>query len=437
MSEQRVVIVGAGFGGYFAARELRRRLRHRAATITVVSDTDGMLYQPLLPDVAVGALDARDIMVPLHKTLAGVRVVRGHVENLDLDARTVQVTGIAGAEEIGYDHLVLAVGGVTKLLDIDGLADHAIGFKTPAEALYLRDHVLGQLEAADVETDARRRRALLTFVVVGAGYAGTELTAQMARLTRNLLPNFPTVQQDELNWLLLDVAPKVMPELGESLGDTAVDLLRRRGVDVRLETSLTQVTAESVTLTDGTQLDCATVIWCAGVTANPLIATLDLPTVKGRLVVDATLQVPGHPEVLALGDAAAVPDITKPAGDDGTPALCPPTAQHAMRQGRAAARNVSRRVKGKPVKPYKHHDLGLVVDLGGPDAAAKPLGIDLRGRTAKVVTRGYHVAALPTVRRRLRVLSGWALAGRTPDDVSFGMIPMQTAREEHRSGASS
>jgi len=271
--------------------------------------------------------------------------------------------------------------------------------------------------------DPTRRRAALTFVTVGAGYAGVELTAQMARMIDGLLPLYPRISRDEVHWLLVDVSAAVLPELGPELGKSAMQLLQHRRVDVRLGVSIRELTADHVTLTDGTELDSSTVVWCAGVTANPLIATLDLPTTKGRLVVDTELRVPGHPEIYAIGDAAAVPDLTKTApGKDSHP-LCPPTAQHAMRQAAAAARNIAADLGDGIAEPYRHRDLGLVVDLGGPDAAATPLGFHLRGRLAKAVTRGYHLAALPTVRRRLRVGTDWALAGRRPDDVSFGLLP--------------
>ena len=431
MTPARVVVVGGGFGGYFAVRSLRRTLRGISAQVTLISDTDGMLYQPLLPDVAVGALDPRSVAIPLNKTLPGARVLRGRVVNVRLDDRVVELDSSTGNAEVAYDYLLLAPGGVTRMFDIPGLAEHAVGFKTASEALYLRELVLLRMEAANSETDIELRRAGLTFVVVGAGYAGTELAAQMVRLTDNLLPNFPGIAKDDIRWMLLDMAPVVMPELGKKLGTAALHLLRERGVDVRLQTSLKEVGATSVELTDGTVVACSTVVWCAGVAANPLIGRLGLPLNRGRLVVQATLNVAGHPEVFAIGDAAAVPDLTDRKGEK----LCPPTAQHAMRQGPAAARNISAAIGGHPLRPYKHHDLGLVVDLGGRGSVAKPLGITLSGPIAKVVTRGYHLYALPTWKRRLSVLAGWALAGKRPNDVTFGLVQLDqalAANSEHR-----
>jgi NADH dehydrogenase len=420
----RVVVVGGGFGGYFATRTLSRKLHRTNAQVTLISDTDGMLYQPLLPDVAVGALDPRSAAVPLNKTLPRARVLRGRVTAVRLDDRVLEVSGTAGAHEVPYDYLLLAPGAVTRMFDIPGLAEHAIGFKTATEALYLRERLLVQLEAASTEPDPAARRSMLTFVVVGAGYAGTELTAQMARLSDNLLESFPGIRRGEVTWMLLDMAPAVMPELGKKLGATALRVLRARGVDVRLETSLSRVDPTSVTLTDGTVVPCSTVVWAAGVAANPLVASLGLPLNKGRLVVRPTLDVEGHPELFAIGDAAAVPDLTDRSHSGK---LCPPTAQHAMRQGPAAARNIAALIAGSPMHAYRHRDLGLVVDLGGSSAVAKPVGVTLSGWVAKIVTRGYHLYALPTVKRRLSVLAGWTLAGSRPNDVTFGLVQRDSA----------
>ncbi len=432
-SRPKVVVIGSGFAGFYTARRLCRA----HVDVTVLSASDGFLYAPLLPDVAVGTVDPRSAVVPLAPTLRDARMVRGRATGVDLEAGTVAYVDPGGEPgQLDYDRLVLAPGSVTRLLDIPGLAEHAIGLKTVPEALYLRDHLLARLESASVLADPARRRAALTFLVVGAGYAGVELTAQMARLTADLLPLYPQLQTDDVHWLLVDVAKAVMPELGTSLGTSALKLMRHRRVDVRLGVSVSRVTATQVTLTDGTTLDCSTVVWCAGVTANPLIATLGLPTTKGRLNVDAYLRVPGQPRIYALGDAAAVPDLTGKRDNSGRHPMCPPTAQHAMRQATAAARNLLADLDATrdTSRPYRHHDLGLVVDLGGPAAAATPLGVHLRGRAAKVVTLGYHLVAMPTINRRLRVALDWALAGRHPDDVSFG-FPVEAALITHAEDA--
>jgi NADH dehydrogenase len=415
-----VLVIGSGFGGFFAAR----RLRDLGVDVTVLAATDSFLYAPLLPDIAVGTVDPRSVMVPLSSTLRGGRIIRGHADRVNLASRTVRYTDPQGQEaELGYRRLLLAPGGVTRLLPIPGLAEHATGLKTAAEAVYLREKVLTQLEIANASPDAAGRRAALTFLVVGAGYAGVELTAQLARLTSNLLPLYPQIRTDDIHWLLVDVAKAVMPELGASLGESALQLLRRRRVDVRLGVSVATVSDTQVSLTDGTTLDCSTVVWCAGVTANPLIESVGLPTANGRLVVDSHLRVPGQPDVYGVGDAAAVPDLTKPVDEKGQHPLCPPTAQHAIRQAAVAAHNIWADLGHGTGKPYRHRDLGLVVDLGGPDAAATPLGLRLRGRPAKAITLGYHLFALPTGKRRIRVAVDWALGGKRPDDVSVRLVP--------------
>lgn len=425
----RVVILGSGFAGFFAARRLGRLLRNSPVRVTLLSDSDSMLYAPLLPEVAVGTLDPRAITVPTFTGLPGVEVLRGRATALDRDRHQLHYTDPDGASRsVGYDRALLSPGSVTRLVDIPGLAEHAIGLKTIAEALYLRDRVLTQLETANAITDPAQRRAALTFLIVGAGYAGTELCAQMARLTSRLLPCYPNLTDDDIHWLLIDVADAVMPELGDHLGEDALTTLWERHVDVRLGVSITEMTAERVTLTDNTTLDCANVIWCAGVTANPLITNLGLPTRHGRLVVTDDLNVPDHPDLYAIGDAAAVPDLTKQADQHGDQAICPPTAQHAMRQATAAARNIAASLGYGAARPYRHKDLGLVVDLGGPDAAATPLGLRLRGRLAKVVARGYHLYALPTVERRTRVALDWMMDAATrPDNIAFGLVPKHAA----------
>jgi len=272
------------------------------------------------------------------------------------------------------------------------------------------------MQLANDEPEPVARRRLLSFVVVGAGYAGTELVAQMSRTSTQLLTVFPLICATDLNWMLLDTAATVMPELGPALGRRALNVLQRRGIDVRLRTSVQEITLTATRPTDGTSVDGAVVVWCAGVTPNPLMATD-----RGRLVVDADLRVRDHTDLYAIGDAAAVPNLRGTPDQNGTYPLCPPTAQHAMRQGRAVADNIIADLRNRYRRPYRHRDLGLVVDLGGPDAVTRPLGIDLSGRSAKWVTRGYHLFALPTTRRRLRAAAGWGLAGPLPDDVAFGL----------------
>lgn len=332
-----IVIVGSGFTGFTCARRLSRLLRRRrdAVDITIISPVDYMLYTPLLPDVAGGVVDARFVAVPLANTLKGVRAVRDRVDAVDFTGQTLTyVDSEERGHRLSWDRLVLTPGSVTRLFDVPGLATYARGLKTTAEALYLRDHFVEQLELANIEDDAKVAAARRTAVVVGASYSGTELVAQLRALADAAAKQM-RFDGDAARFLLLDTAEQVMPEVGKKLGDAALKVLRRRGIDVRLGTTLKEAHADHVVLSDDSRIDTHTVAWVAGVTSAPLIETLGLPTEKGRLKVNADLQVPGHPEVFAAGDAAAVPDLTQPGK------ITPTNAQHATRQGKALARNVA------------------------------------------------------------------------------------------------
>jgi NADH:ubiquinone reductase (H+-translocating) len=404
-----VVIVGSGFTGFECARRLARTLRRQQAPvdITIVSPVDYMLYTPLLPDVAGGLVDARFVTVPLANTLKGVRVVRGRVDDVDFDGRTVTFADPESrSHTLSWDRLVLTPGSVTRLFDVPGLAEHARGLKSTAEALYLRDHVLEQLELANLDEDATLATARRTIVVVGASYSGTELALQLRALADAAAEQLG-FDPAAVRFVLLDLAEQVMPEVGEKLGHAAQRVLHSRGVDVRLGLTLKEVTADHVVLSDDSRIDTKTVAWVTGVTGAPLIERLGLETERGRLAVQSDLQVPGHPEVFAAGDAAAVPDLTKPGR------ITPPTAQHATRQGKVLARNVAASLGYGTKKTYKHRDMGLVVDLGPRRAVANPLGVRLSGFPAKAVTRAYHLYAIP------RFVNRWAVSLAYLTDVFF------------------
>ncbi|MHA3700813.1 NAD(P)/FAD-dependent oxidoreductase [Jatrophihabitans sp. YIM 134969] len=417
----QVVIVGGGFAGFYAARHLRRTLGD-LARITLISPTDYLLYSPLLPEVATGVLDPRDIAVPLRQAVPGVHQVHGRVVAADLQARTVEVESPdAGAFDVAYDRLVLAPGAVTREFDTPGVADHAHGLKTLQEAAFLRNHLLAQLDRADAlpDTEEGRRERLerLTVVAVGAGYTGSEYVAQAQHLLRGIAERWTSVDPDDVRWVLVDIAAQVLPELGPALGRSALRVLARRGVEVRLQTTVTAVTSTSVTLSDGTVIPTRTLVWSAGVAPSPLIAQLGLPTSHGRLVVGTDLAVPGVDDVWAAGDAAAVPDTTMPVTSGQEQPLTAPTAQHAERQGATLARNVAASLGHGTPRHYRHHDLGLVADFGGTAAVARPLGVPLTGAIAKVVARGYHLYALPTTSAKIRVATDWLYASVLPTRV--------------------
>lgn len=387
MRPSRVLIIGSGFAGLHCARELERRTSRAEAELMLASPVDFMLYSPLLPQVAAGILSPRAVAVSLRRALRRTRRLPCAIVGVDLERRVCVARSIAGVlHVVPWDRLVLCPGAVTRTFEIPGLTEHGRGLKTLAEAVALRDHVIASLELANATSDERERAASCCFIVVGAGYAGTETAAALNRVVRAVLPRFPYVRGDEVRCLLVDVAPRILPELGELLGTVALGVLRGRGVEVLLGTSVEEVTRDAVRLSTGTTVPCRTLVWTAGVTANPLVATLGLETNRGRLVVTPELTVPDHSDVFALGDAAAVPDLAT-----GPDAICPPTAQHAQRQGRAAARNVAASLRGTPMRRYRQRNLGLVVDLAGSDAVARPVDHDLVGLPAQAVTRGYHL----------------------------------------------
>ncbi|MCX5424869.1 FAD-dependent oxidoreductase [Streptomyces sp. NBC_00078] len=428
MSRPRIVIVGAGFAGYRTARTLSRLVRHKA-DITLLNPTDYFLYLPLLPQVAAGILEPRRVTVSLSGTLPHVRLVLGEADGVDLGGRSVHYTDPeGGGGTLAYDRLVLAVGSVNKLLPIPGVAEHAHGFRGLPEALYLRDHVTRQVELAAADDDPKSCAERCTFVVVGAGYTGTEVAAQGRRYTDAQVRRRPLPGGVRPRWLLLDTAPRVLPELDERLSRTADRVLRQRGVEVRMGTSVKEATHNGVLLTDGEFVDSRTLVWCVGVRPDPLVESTGQPLERGRLLVDPHLQLPGRPEVFACGDAAAVPDLNDPGK------YTPMTAQHAWRHGTVVAHNVAASLGTGERRVYRHRDLGFVVDLGGAQAAANPLGIPLPGPLAAAVARGYHLAAMPG--NRVRVAADWLLDSVLPRQaVQLGLVrswsvPLDTASPE-------
>ncbi|MFG1605334.1 NAD(P)/FAD-dependent oxidoreductase [Actinoplanes sp. NPDC049265] len=413
MARPKIVIVGAGFAGFTAARKLAA-LAGGSADIIVINPTDYFLYLPLLPEVSAGILEPRRVTVSLAGALPGVRVILGEVDSFDLAGRTVSYRDPDGGKgTVGYHRLVIAAGSVNKLLPVPGVTEYAHGYRGIPEALFLRDHITRQIEMADTATDPAERRARTTFVVVGAGYTGTEVAAQGVLYTDALTRDRPEVHPE---WLLIDTADRILPTLDQRLGRASDRALRERGVEIRLGTSVKEATADGVHLSDGDYLPTRSLIWCVGVRPDPLIQSMGLATKQGRLVVDEFLNVPHYPDVYACGDAAAVEDLTRPGELTGM------TAQHATRQGTTVAKNIAASYGHGRRRAYKHHDLGFVVDLGGLDAAANPLGVPLSGLPAKAVTRGYHLLSMPG--NRVRVAADWLLDAVLPrQGVQLGLVP--------------
>ncbi len=415
----RVVVVGAGFAGFNAARELARRAG-ATTEIVVINSTDYFLYLPLMPQVSGGVVEPAHIRVSLVRRLRKMRFVLGTASHIDPEQKVVHWTGPEGsAGQVGYDRLILTVGSVNKLLPIPGVADYAHGFRSIAEAMYLYDQIIRQLELASVAADPEERRARCTFVVVGGGYTGTEVAAQGQLLTTRLARALPGLAGQPIRWLLLDTAPRLLPELDPRLSRTAERVLQRRGVNVLTGQSVAEAGDGYVQLSTGEKVPTHSLIWCVGVRPDPFVDGLNMATNRGRLVVDEFMAVPGAPDIYACGDCAAVPDLTRPGQ------ICGMTAQHAQRQGKLVARNVAASLDMGTAQPYRHHDLGFLVNLGGLAAAANPLHIPLSGPAANVVTRGYHLSAMSG--NRLRVFTDWSLNLVTaPEPTSLGVISAQS-----------
>jgi NADH:quinone reductase (non-electrogenic) len=412
-----VLVVGTGFAGFHCLRALERHLPADAAELVAVNPSDYMLYVPLLPEVAGGVLDPRRVAVPLRLRLPRTRLILGEATGVDVAGRTCTVIDVEGRlRTFDWDRLVIACGAVTRLLSIPGVAAYAKGFKNIAEALYLRDHILREIELADLADDPVERRARTTFVVVGAGYTGTELAAQCQLLTRAALRRHRGMPETEARVLLLDLADRVLPGLNARLAGPAERALRRRGIDVRLRTSVTEVTPTCVRLSSGDEVPTRTVVWCVGVRPDPLVEALGLPTRNGRLVVDEWLSVPGQGGIFAAGDAAAVPDPAHP-GE-----ITAMTGQHAQRQGKVAAGGIAASLGFGQARPYRHRELGFVVDLGGWQAVADPFHVPITGPPARLLACVFHLVTLPG--GRLRVATDWmneAVADR--QIVHLGLVP--------------
>jgi NADH dehydrogenase len=414
-----VVIVGAGFAGFNAARELSR-LVGTSTEIVLINSADYFLYVPLMPQVAGGLVEPRHICVSLAGRLRKVRLVVGTVHHVDPRGKIVSWRTPAGeSDQLSYDRLILTAGSVNKLLPIPGVAEYAHGFRSIAEAIYLRDHITRQLEFAADTADAAERTERCTFIVVGAGYTGTEVAAQGQLLTTRLARRMPPLAGQQIRWMLLDTASRLLPELDPRLSKTADRVLRRRGIEVRTGQSVAEAMQGYVVLSTGEKVPTRSLIWCVGVRPDPLVDGLDLNTNRGRLVVDEFMSVPGAAGIYACGDCAAVPDLTRP-GE-----VCGMTAQHAERQGKQVARNVAASLGRGKAESYKHRDLGFLVDLGRLAAAANPLGIPLSGPAANAITRGYHLVSMSG--NRSRVLADWALNAVTPPEAtSLGVISSES-----------
>ena len=385
------VIVGGGYAGSYVARYLGKR------GATIVSPENSMLFTPLLPEAASGTLEPRHVVVPLRVMCPHAELVLGRATELDFTRRRVQVETFEGLVNVQYRDLVVGLGSISRALPIPGLAEHALGFKNLADAIHLRNHVLQRLDAADAAATETHRERELTFVFVGAGYAGVEALAELSDLVRDALRYYPSLRDAPQRWVLVDAAPKILPEIPTRLGDYAAQQLAKRGIEIRVGTTLESVEAHAAHLSNGERFLTHTVVWTAGVKANPALERFGLPLdERGRVKVDGTLRVEGLEHVWALGDCAAVPNLATPEAVD------PPTSQHALRQARRLAKNL----KGEP-QQYRYRMLGQVATLGRYKGIADVMGLLLTGFLGWFVTRTYHLYQLPLFSRKLRVVTDW------------------------------
>jgi NADH:ubiquinone reductase (H+-translocating) len=402
-----VVIAGGGFGGFYAARTLEKVLPPQSARITLVNDVNFMLYTPLLPGAAAGTLEPRHVVVPLREELRRTDLRLGRVCSADPSRNLITIRTAEGhAEKLAYDQLIVALGSVSRSLPIPGLAEHAKGFKTLPDAVELRNHVLRTLEAAETVEDPAIRQAWLTYVFVGAGYAGLEGLAELQDFAADVIELYPRCRTQGMRWILVEARDRVMPEISADLAEFAVRELRGRGIEIRTNTTVEEVSGHWVRLKGGETIPTRTVAWTAGVKPNPVVARLGLPLAEGgRLDVDRTMRVRGHRNVWGIGDAAAVPDPARKGQ------VSPPTAQHAIRQGRRVARNVAAELgAGGSVKPFTYRTLGVFVDMGRHQAVASTMGIRWRGFPAWFLARTYHLANMPGTKRKARLVVDWTVA---------------------------
>ena len=401
-----VVIAGGGFGGLYAARRLESALARHSARITLVTADNYMLYTPLLPGAASGSLEPRHVVVPVREELGWVDVKLGSVTGADPAERELRVHTVDGRDEtIHYDQLVVAMGSVSRTLPVPGLAEYGLGFNDLPDAVELRNRALWNLEVAESLPDREQRRAYLNFVFVGAGYAGVEGIAELQDFVNDVIDRYPRCRIDGTRWVLVEAADRIMQEIPESLAEFATRELRGRGLEIHTGTRLDTLTEDSATLSSGETIPTRCLCWTAGVKPSPAVANLGLPlNDAGRIVTDKYMRVGGCPGVWAIGDAAAVPDPAK-----RRRVASPPTAQHALRQGRRAADNVAATLKGRKLKPFRYRTLGVFVDMGQHLAVATMLGVRLRGLPAWFAARTYHLMLMPGIGRRFRLAADWTV----------------------------
>ncbi|KJY34896.1 NAD(P)/FAD-dependent oxidoreductase [Kitasatospora purpeofusca] len=404
----RILIVGGGYVGLYAAMRILKKMRYGEATVTVVDPRSYMTYLPFLPEAAGGNVAPRNLVAPLRTALKNAEVLTGAVTGVDHERKIATIQPSAGdSYELPFDYLVVATGSVSRTFPIPGLAEHGIGMKTVEEAIALRNHVMAQLDKAESTTDEAIRRKALTFVIIGGGFAGVETIAEIEDMARDAAKIYKTVSRDDMRFIVVEAANRILPEMGPDLGLWTKEKLEERNIEVYIETSMDSCVDGHVVLKNGMETDASTIVWTAGVKPNPVLAQFGLPLgPRGHVDTAPTLQVQGFDYVWAAGDNAQVPDLAA-----GEGAWCPPNAQHAVRQAAVLGDNVISGMRGFPQQEYKHKNLGAVAGLGLHKGVAILFGkYKLKGRPAWWFHRLYHGAMVPTFNRKVRVFTDWTLA---------------------------
>ena len=412
---QRVIIVGGGFAGMGAARRLESLFpRGGGPEVTLISQSNYLVFTPMLAEVASSGLEAQHISAPIRAACPHTRFRRARVEKIDVAAKVVgiRVPGAAAAEVLAYDHLVLAMGAIPNFYGLPGLEEHALTLKTLEDAMRLRNRVLHLLELGDVEPDPQKRRQLLSFVVAGGGFAGTETIAELFDLVRSVRRFYPSIGPHDARFVLVHSRDRILPELSPELGAYALDKLRSRGIEFLLGQRVAGARADAVVLSDGTEIPTRALVWTVGNQPHPLLKTLPVELSRsGQVVVDSRLRVNGLPNVWAAGDGAQIPDPDTPGGSQ------PPTAQHALREGRVAAENIVAVLRGRPLKEFRFRAIGSLVALGHRTAAAEIRGRKFSGLLAWLMWRTVYLSKLPGLERKVRVLLDWGIDLLFPRDI--------------------
>lgn len=402
----RIAILGGGFAGTTVALQLEKLLRkHEDIEITLLDTENFFTFTPLLPEVPSGSIQPKHIVFPLRALLRRTLVRQAEVQAIDLDRKEIVARhcGKCGRYTLPFDHLVLALGGVSNFFNTPGAAEHALTMKSLSDATRLHAHVIDKLEHADLQTDPEIRRELLTFVVAGGGFAGVETIAELNDFVRGAERFYPHIQADEIRLILVQSGPRILPEVSETLSSYALQKLTGHGVEVLLQTKVARCSDHAIFLSNADEIRCHTFVWTAGVSPSPIVERLDLPrTPQGKIDVESTLSVAGRTGIWAVGDSAAIPDVV-------TGKLCPPTAQYALRQGKTLAQNIAAAIDGRKPVEFRHKSLGLLAGLGRRCAVAEVFGMRFSGFVAWWMWRTIYLLKLPGLERKLRVALDWTL----------------------------